>query len=96
MPLYEYMCQACGKFEILQKFSDDALSKCPTCGRDVHRIISAPAIRFKGTGWYVTDYAKKPSNGASKEAGSSPEQSSSTPKNTTSKDSSASGSSPTK
>jgi putative FmdB family regulatory protein len=96
VPLYEYMCQTCGKFEILQKFSDSPLGSCPTCGRDVHRIISAPAIRFKGTGWYVTDYAKKPANGTSKEAGPSKEQSSSTPKNTTSKDSSASGSSPTK
>jgi len=58
MPLYEYHCQKCGRFETLQKFSDGPLGACPTCGGAVERLISAPAFQFKGTGWYVTDYGK--------------------------------------
>jgi putative FmdB family regulatory protein len=69
MPLYEYQCPVCGRFEIIQKFSDARLTVCPTCGRKVERLLSAPAIQFKGTGWYVTDYAKKSSGGG--EAGES-------------------------
>lgn len=63
MPLYEYQCNRCGRFEIIRKFSDAPLSACPTCGRKVQRLPSAPAIQFKGTGWYVTDYARKSSGG---------------------------------
>ena len=61
MPLYEYQCDACGKrFEIIQKFSDPAPEACKVCGKGpVHRLMSSPAIQFKGTGWYITDYAKK-------------------------------------
>ncbi len=60
MPLYEYACEACGHtFELLQKFSDPSPVECANCGGNVERLISAPAIQFKGTGWYVTDYAKK-------------------------------------
>jgi putative FmdB family regulatory protein len=59
MPLYEYLCHSCGKkFEVIQKFSDEPLTKHEECGGDVERLISAPAFHFKGTGWYVTDYAK--------------------------------------
>jgi len=60
MPLYEYKCESCGKrFEALQKFSDDPLTVHPECGGGpVERLISSPAFHFKGTGWYVTDYAK--------------------------------------
>ncbi|HRB12136.1 MAG TPA: zinc ribbon domain-containing protein [Vicinamibacteria bacterium] len=58
MPLYEYHCLKCGRFETLQKFSDGPLAACPTCGGTVERLISAPAFQFKGTGWYVTDYGK--------------------------------------
>ena len=58
MPLYEYHCLKCGRFETLQKFSDGPLAACPTCGGAVERLISAPAFQFKGTGWYVTDYGK--------------------------------------
>jgi len=65
LPLYEYLCPTDGRFEIIQKFSDEALKVCPTCGRPVQKLLSAPAIRFKGTGWYVTDYAKKGSSGES-------------------------------
>ena len=62
MPLYEYQCTACGhRFEKIQKFSDDPVKKCPKCGKAVERLLSSPAIQFKGTGWYVTDYAKRSS-----------------------------------
>ena len=60
MPLYEYECDACGhRFERIQKFSDALVSTCPECDGAVRKLLSSPAIRFKGTGWYVTDYAKK-------------------------------------
>lgn len=60
MPLYEYQCEACGRrFEILQKFSDPPLTLCSTCGGTVRKLLSSPAIQFKGTGWYITDYARK-------------------------------------
>ena len=59
MPLYEYQCDRDGRFEVIRKFSDPPLKKCPKCGGRVQRLPSAPAIQFKGTGWYVTDYAKK-------------------------------------
>lgn len=68
MPLYEYQCQDCGhRFEVIQKFSDDPLEKCPKCGQAVERLVSSPAIQFKGTGWYVTDYARRnaPADGKS-------------------------------
>lgn len=59
MPLYEYLCPKCGRFELIRKFSDDPVKKCPTCGSEVQKLLSAPAIQFKGTGWYITDYARK-------------------------------------
>ena len=60
MPLYEYQCQKCGhRFEKIQKFSDKLIKKCPECGGAVEQVISAPAVQFKGSGWYVTDYASK-------------------------------------
>src|SRR5579864_4674944 len=60
MPLYEYECKKCGhRFEKIQKFSDKMIKKCPDCGGAVEQVISAPAVQFKGSGWYVTDYAKK-------------------------------------
>jgi putative FmdB family regulatory protein len=96
MPLYEYECEDCGRFELLQRFSDPPLTACPRCGSRVEKLLSAPAIQFKGTGWYVTDYARKSSgNGKTKDKGSATTETSS-PKPSTSKDSSASGSSPTK
>lgn len=62
MPLYEYQCKKCGhRFEKIQKFSDKPVKKCPECGGPVEKTISAPAVQFKGSGWYVTDYAKKSS-----------------------------------
>jgi len=66
MPLYEYLCTKCGhRFEKIQKFSDKTIKKCPECGGPVEQVISAPAVQFKGSGWYVTDYAKKSSAPAS-------------------------------
>ncbi len=61
MPLYEYRCDACGStFEKIRKFSDEPLEVCEKCGKGpVQKLISSPAIQFKGTGWYITDYAKK-------------------------------------
>ena len=60
MPLYEYECDPGGhRFERIQKFSDPPVDKCPVCGGPVHKLISSPAIQFKGSGWYVTDYARK-------------------------------------
>jgi putative FmdB family regulatory protein len=71
MPLYEYQCEACAtRFERIQKFSDPPVDVCPACGKGpVTKLLSSPAIQFKGSGWYITDYAKK----------SSPESSSSKP-----------------
>ena len=68
MPLYEYQCQKCGhRFERIQRFSDAMVKKCPECGGKVEQLLSAPAVQFKGSGWYVTDYAKKSAgSGASK------------------------------
>ena len=66
MPLYEYQCKKChNRFERIQKFSDPHIKKCPDCGGPVEQVISAPAVQFKGSGWYVTDYAKKSSAPAS-------------------------------
>ncbi len=74
MPLYEYKCDNCGDvFEVMQKFADEPLTQHAICGGTVHRLISAPAFQFKGTGWYVTDYAKggnsSPNGGAKKDEG---------------------------
>ena len=63
MPLYEYQCAKCGRFELIRKFSDPPLATCPTCGAEVQKLLSAPAIQFKGAGWYITDYARKGSGG---------------------------------
>ena len=64
MPLYEYQCDECEhRFEVIQKFSDALASSCPKCGGAVTKLMSSPAIQFKGTGWYITDYARKPSGG---------------------------------
>ncbi len=67
MPLYEYKCDSCGAtFEVIQRFSDPPVEQCRVCGGPVHKVLSAPAIQFKGSGWYVTDYAKKGMTAASR------------------------------
>ena len=74
MPLYEYQCDACAhRFERIQKFSDPPVDTCPQCGGAVRKLLSSPAIQFKGSGWYITDYARKGSTGSgeSKTPGSS-------------------------
>lgn len=64
MPLYEYRCEKCGtRVEKIQKFSDPPLATCEKCGGKLARLLSAPAIQFKGSGWYVTDYARKSKSG---------------------------------
>ncbi len=79
MPLYEYECEAENgrRFEIIQKFSDEILTVCPTCGGPVRKLISSPAIQFKGSGFYITDYARKSGTDAGKESKGSPTSSSS-------------------
>jgi len=67
MPLYEYECERCGHvFEAIQKFSDPPIAVCPKCGGPVHKLQSAPAFQFKGSGWYITDYARKDQSSAGK------------------------------
>jgi len=64
MPMYEYECEKCGhRFEKIRKFSDAPLDTCEKCGGPIHKMQSAPAFQFKGTGWYVTDYAKSGKTG---------------------------------
>ena len=73
MPLYEYECEECGRrVERLQKFSDAPLTTCESCGGALQRLVSSPAIQFKGSGWYVTDYAKKSAAPSSSSPGDSP------------------------
>ena len=74
MPLYEYECDACGeRFEVIQKsFSSPPPEACEKCGKGpVHRMQSSPAIQFKGSGFYITDYAKKGSSEAGESKGKS-------------------------
>ena len=77
MPLYEYQCKKCKhRFEKIQKFSDKMLTKCPECGGPIEQMVSAPAVQFKGSGWYVTDYAKKGSSPSASSSSSSENESS--------------------
>ena len=77
MPLYEYQCDTCGhRFERIQKFSDPPVETCPLDGGPVKKLPSSPAIQFKGSGFYITDYAKKPASGESKSGASSKDSSS--------------------
>ncbi len=74
MPNYEYLCKQCGhRFERIRKFSDKQLRKCPECGGVIEQVISAPAVQFKGSGWYVTDYPKKGAGSVSSSSSSSAE-----------------------
>ncbi|MEO7158771.1 MAG: FmdB family zinc ribbon protein [Vicinamibacterales bacterium] len=63
MPLYEYLCDACAhRFEVIQKYSDPHIEVCPKCGGAVKKLLSSPAIQFKGSGFYINDYARKSDN----------------------------------
>ena len=89
MPLYEYECDACGqRFELIRKFSESELDACTLCGKGpVRRLLSSPAIQFKGTGWYITDYSSK---------GKAAADSSAPPKNDAKKNESGSSDAPAK
>lgn len=76
MPIYEYQCQKCGTFEITQRITEKPLGKCPTCKGKVKKLISNTSFQLKGTGWYITDYARKGQNGDSKSEKSSKSSSS--------------------
>jgi putative FmdB family regulatory protein len=72
MPLYEYQCESCGnRFERIQKFSDPPVETCPSCEGAVRKLLSSPAIQFKGSGWYITDYARKGPSGDGGKTGTS-------------------------
>jgi len=72
MPLYEYECDSCGRrFERIQKFSDPPIAECPTCGGPVRKLLSSPAIQFKGSGFYITDYPKSGAGADSERKGAS-------------------------
>lgn len=78
MPIYEYRCTKCGhRFEAIQKVSDAHLSKCEKCKGKAERLISSPAIQFKGSGWYITDYARKGASESKSESSESSETSTS-------------------
>ena len=67
MPLYEYQCDDCGaRLERIQKYSDPPPDRCPTCQGPLRKLFSSPAIQFKGSGWYITDYARKSESAADK------------------------------
>jgi putative FmdB family regulatory protein len=92
VPLYEYRCTKCNHvFEKIQKFSDPQVTECPKCGAPVEQVISAPAVQFKGAGWYVNDYAKKSggAGGSKSDVSSSPESKSTNTKSSESKSSKA-------
>src|ERR1700757_3884079 len=99
MPIYEYQCQKCGTFEVTQRITEKPLGKCPTCKSKVRKLISNTSFQLKGTGWYITDYARKDKGTAKNENGSKPaaetkgdsksESSSTSSKSTSEKSSSA-------
>ena len=70
MPLYEYQCDKCAhRFEVIQQYKDAPIDICPKCGGEVKKLFSSPAIQFKGSGFYITDYARKGSESATTKAG---------------------------
>ena len=87
MPLYEYQCKKCKhKFEKIQKFSDRPIKKCPECGGPVEKVMHAPAVQFKGSGWYVTDYGGKSDKGEKSKSEGSSEKAGSEKKDSTGKE----------
>jgi putative FmdB family regulatory protein len=71
VPLYEYECKKCHQLiERIQKFSDEPFTVCPNCGGELEKVLSAPAVQFKGSGWYVTDYPRKSGKSESSSSGS--------------------------
>ena len=95
MPLYEYQCTACGhQLEIIEKVTEDSTRECPECAAVMERLLSAPAIQFKGSGWYITDYARK--DGSSTKESNSKGDSKKSKESSSSSSSSDSGSSSSK
>ena len=87
MPIYEYECKRCHhRFERIQKFSDPHVKKCPDCGGPVEQLLSPPAVQFKGSGWYVTDYAKPAAKPSTAGDSSSPAESGTKSESGTKKD----------
>ena len=95
MPIYEYECEACGnRFELIQKFSDPLVEICPKCGeKQVHKLLSSPAIKFKGSGFYINDYAPKGGDGSESSKSGASNESKSDDKGSSDKGSSDKGSS---
>lgn len=92
MPLYEYQCDRCDqRFEAIRKFADPPVEKCPSCGGTVRKLFSSPAIQFKGSGFYITDYPKKEQPASSKSEGGESKDAAAT-KDTSDKGKSSSGS----
>ena len=89
MPIYEYQCRRCGIIEVTQRITQKALTKCPTCKSKIKKLISNTSFQLKGTGWYITDYARKGQNGESKSGNGS--QSSTESKGESKSESSSSG-----
>jgi putative FmdB family regulatory protein len=84
MPIYEYQCQKCGQFEVTQRITEKPLGKCPTCKGKVKKLISNTSFQLKGTGWYVTDYARKgQQNGDAKSSSDSKSEAKTESKNET-------------
>ncbi|MBM4261192.1 MAG: hypothetical protein FJ145_07075 [Deltaproteobacteria bacterium] len=93
MPVYEYHCQKCGEFEVTQRITEKPLGKCPTCKGKVKKLISNTSFQLKGTGWYITDYARKGQNGDSKATSSTTSETKSETKSESKKSESSSSSS---
>jgi putative FmdB family regulatory protein len=73
MPIYDYLCPDGHRFEVVQRFSDEPVAVCEVCGKPVQRVLHAPAVHYKGKGFYATDYGRKGANGAKPDSSSSSE-----------------------
>ena len=90
MPIYEYQCKKCKhRFEKIQKFSDPHVKKCPKCGAALELLISSSTVQFKGSGWYVTDYAKKSGGGSASNGDSASKKEDKTKRESSAKESSS-------
>ncbi len=76
MPIYDYLCPDGHRFEVVQRFSDEPITVCEVCSKRVQRVLHAPAVHYKGKGFYATDYGRKGANGAKPDSGSSSESAS--------------------
>lgn len=88
MPIYEYKCGKCGVFELIQRITEDSIKRCPKCKSKVERIVSRTSFVLKGTGWYATDYARKPASSTDSTSASTDKGASTNGTSSTSSDSS--------